>query len=281
MNSLQAKKIRIIDYLHSININPAKQRLTDYWYLSPIHNETEPSFKVCDKNNVWYDHGTGQGGNIIDLTMIIHDCTISEALKRLDKEFFSFQQQNISHDIEYATNEIVIGRLQLLQNKALLQYIAERGISLQLAVQYCQEAYYSIDTKKYFSIAYPNDVGGYELRNKYMKNCIGKKDITTYDMGKEVCKVFEGFMDFLAYWTLQNSECNVSCIVLNSLSNISKARPILQTFAQVHLYLDNDTAGISSAQELSKNIPNCINQAHHYSEYKDINDLLLKRKKSV
>jgi hypothetical protein len=37
---------RLVDYLSSLRHQPAKIRNTDYWYLSPFRDESEPSFKV-------------------------------------------------------------------------------------------------------------------------------------------------------------------------------------------------------------------------------------------
>ena len=37
---------------------PAKKiNNNDYWYLSPLRNEKEASFKINRSKNTWYDHG--------------------------------------------------------------------------------------------------------------------------------------------------------------------------------------------------------------------------------
>jgi hypothetical protein len=73
-----AKKIELIEYLSKLGHQPQKIRNHDYWYLSPLREEKEPSFKVNKKMNVWYDHGIGEGGNIIDFGLLYYRCSISD-----------------------------------------------------------------------------------------------------------------------------------------------------------------------------------------------------------
>jgi hypothetical protein len=79
----QAKIVPIIDYLSSLGCQPTKIRGYDYWYHSPFSLEKDPSFKVNTKLNVWYDHGIGEGGTIIDLGVKLHQCTIHEFMIKL------------------------------------------------------------------------------------------------------------------------------------------------------------------------------------------------------
>ncbi len=57
MNCDEANQIDLVDYLSSLGNEPAKIRGNDYWYLSPLRQEKEASFKVNKNKNVWYDHG--------------------------------------------------------------------------------------------------------------------------------------------------------------------------------------------------------------------------------
>ena len=89
-------------------------------------------------------------------------------------------------------------------------------------------------------IAFPNISGGYEIRNRYFKGCIAPKEISHIRQSgkaRETCYVFEGFMDYLSFLTLRLENCpNFSeldkqdYMVLNSVSNVSKALYPFQTF---------------------------------------------------
>ena len=76
--SLEAKQIDLVDYLAALGHQPQKIRNQDYWYLSPFRDEKTPSFKVNRSKNVWYDHGIGKGGNLIDFGIIYFNCSVSE-----------------------------------------------------------------------------------------------------------------------------------------------------------------------------------------------------------
>jgi DNA primase len=265
-----AKRIPIVSILG----NPSRIVGNSYWYYSPLHSEATPSFKVDVSKNLWYDFGIGKGGTIIDLVMLINDCNVSEALKILDagNHNFSFH----SKVDEPKVNAKIINRIVPIKHIALIQYLMSRNINVEIAKLYCHELHYTVKEKSYFAISFPNDAGGYELRNPYAKLCIGKKAITSILKNTSHVKIFEGFIDFLSYWTLKNMACNCDCIVLNSVCNAEKTIPELMKYKRVELYLDNDDAGITTASKLMSKLPNCINQSKHYQEYKDINDYLLK-----
>jgi DNA primase len=79
----EVKTIAITEYLSNLGIDATYIRGNDHWYHSPLREERTPSFKVNSRLNVWFDHGTGEGGTIIDLAVKIHQCTYQEATEKL------------------------------------------------------------------------------------------------------------------------------------------------------------------------------------------------------
>ncbi len=61
------KRISIREYLGARGIKPQSERAGRAMYLSPFRQERTASFSVNYDENVWYDHGIGEGGSIIDL----------------------------------------------------------------------------------------------------------------------------------------------------------------------------------------------------------------------
>jgi hypothetical protein len=55
------------------------------WYNSPLRDEKTPSFNVSKSKNVWYDFGSGEGSDAIDLYMRMNNCTFITAVKELLK----------------------------------------------------------------------------------------------------------------------------------------------------------------------------------------------------
>src|SRR5687768_1535970 len=92
MNCASANATDLVDYLSSLGHHKAKIRNTDYWYLSPLREEKEPSFKVNRAKNVWFDHGIGHGGKAVDFVIHYFKCPITEALSKISL----FHRQNIT-----------------------------------------------------------------------------------------------------------------------------------------------------------------------------------------
>ena len=91
MTCAAANQIDMVDYLNSIGQSPQKLYGNNYWYLSTLRSEKLASFKVNRAKNVWYDHGIGKGGSLIDFLMQMHQCDVREALQKLS----SFHPQNM------------------------------------------------------------------------------------------------------------------------------------------------------------------------------------------
>ena len=63
------RQISIIDYLDNQGFKPVKHHPNgkELLYFSPMRSETKPSFSVNTEKNLWYDYGTGEGGDIFSL----------------------------------------------------------------------------------------------------------------------------------------------------------------------------------------------------------------------
>ena len=299
MNSAQAKSILITDLLINLRLEPNTIKNNDYWYLSPLHSEKTPSFKVDIVKNVWYDHGAGTGGNIIDLVMNIYNLDFKSALQKIsiicndrDKSSFSsFHQQGVNQKIneikafsklqkkENVQLNFEVKKVKNLENKALLEYIDKRGIKLDLAIDYLKEVYYKNNSKDYFALGFKNDSGNYELRNAYFKGCVGSKDITTIKgTGNKELSIFEGFMDFLSALThFKISEFKSDVIILNSVANKAKILDLLDSdiYNKIYLFLDNDKAGEDTQREFYSINDKCINCSNIYKAHKDFNEFLI------
>jgi len=262
--------------MKSLGCVPRRLTAKEAWFLSPLRQETIASFKVSLSLNRWYDHGQGLGGNVIDLVQTIKRCTVKEALHFLSdfNPSFSFQKQ--LQILPERENNYEIKRIQPLQNQALLAYLNSRNIDCLSAKKYCQEIYYAIDGKTYFGIAFKNRSGGYELRNKYFKGCIGKKDFTHYEKDKNTIAIFEGFFDFLSFITLnEGMENQIDFLILNSTSLAGKIKSILKEYSTIYTWLDNDDTGKKTTQIIKEMHPKVEDKSTLFEGCKDLNEYLL------
>ncbi|ASV29295.1 toprim domain-containing protein [Maribacter cobaltidurans] len=255
---------------------PTKENDKEAWFLSPFRLETQASFKVSKTLNRWYDHGEGTGGNVIDLVCKISQCTVKEALRIIgeDKSSFLFQQRP-SFKVEQQ-DKIFVKEVKELTHYALRGYLSSRSISTATAKKYISEVHYSFKNKNYFAIGFKNDSGGWELRNKYYKNCSSPKDITHIKKGNGKLIVTEGVFDLLSllsYNEILEAEYDFS--VLNSTAFVSKAMEIMKGYLQIDLYLDNDTNGKRTTERLMAHSNNCLDKSMLYQGFKDMNEWLI------
>lgn len=242
-------------------------------YLSPFRQEMNASFSVDYDQNVWYDHGIGEGGSIIDLTARIENCTIGEAISRLEQD--NGLSMVDGRQVSTSSGRIEIRSVGSLEHPALVGYLRERNTDIAAARKYCQEVLYSIGNNDYFAIGFKNDAGGWELRNPNFKGSSTPKNITTIQNGSDTVMVFEGFMDFLSYLSLkENPSPTIDTTVLNSVTNLTKSISFLQSHRTVHAFFDNDEAGRKALDKLRANVPSSevVDQSVFYRNHKDLND---------
>lgn len=283
----EIKKISIPSYLESIGCQVKEDKGYYGKYLAPYREDTKPSLKVDYNKNVWCDYGIGEGGSIIDLVMKIESCENWQAAEILQNResainSFSFHRSYISKE----ANSMIISEIKKIENnEALLNYLSERRIYLSIAKRYCLEIYYiHQDTgREFYGVAFKNDSDNYEVRWQKFKGCIGenndekKKDITFIKNGDnyKLC-IFEGFVDFLSFLTLypDREKCN-NYIILNGLTMIGKAYPIISAHSKIYLFLDNDKSGINATNKLLSAFPKCKDCSYLYKPHKDVNEYLM------
>lgn len=294
-----AKQIDLVDYLASLGHQPQKVNNQDYWYLSPLRDEKTPSFKINRKLNVWYDHATRKGGNLIDFGTQYFKCSVAELLQRLSRQAvpsFSFhpqQQTGHLHSIqtspagekkENPESKIVIVDSRELADKSLLDYLHKRNIPQDIAGRFCQEVDFLLYGKKQTVIGFQNNAGGYELRSPNFKGSSSPKDITFIDNGSKSLSVFEGFFNYLSYRTMSHNarEPLTNFLVLNSLSFFQKSRNLMEDHERINLYLDRDKAGTNCVQEaLQWNQHLYKDQSYLYGNQKDLNDWLVNKQPDI
>ena len=273
----KAKAMDMVDYLSRLGYKPAKVRNNDYWYVSPLRDEKTPSFKVNRKLNRWYDHGLGKGGNLIDFAILHQNCTIGEFLQKLNGDF-SFHQPIFHQPNELKTEK----KLNVLQefsisSFALLRYLEQRRIPINVADQFCREIRYELNDKIYYGIGFKNDSGGHEIRNPYFKTSSSPKDITTIKNKSKEAVVFEGFFDFLSFMTVhKNQATNESnFVILNSVSFFEKARPFMEQHEIIRLYLDRDSTGQNYSRYALSLSNKYKDESKLYEHHKDFNDWMM------
>lgn len=278
MNCEEIKqKIGIRTVLESFNLFPSKDNQRTAFYFAIDREERTPSLSVDFIKNKAFDFGTGKSYDVISIVQQINQCSVSDALKYLEK--FQFSSNNEIQSLE--TNqekEYEILKVSEIRHNALIQYLTSRRVYEQK--DFVKEIHYKMNGKKNFGIGFFNDSGGVEIRNKYSKICLGKKDITLVKNGQnhsDEIIIFEGFFDYLTYRNMDNEQ-NADYLILNSTSMLFKIEDELNNYNKISLFLDNDQNGKSIVTKIQNQYNNVENCSLIYRDFVDLNEWYCKQK---
>jgi 5S rRNA maturation endonuclease (ribonuclease M5) len=274
MNCEEVKeKISIRMVLESVNLFPVKENRKTAFYFALDREEKIPSLSVDFVKNKAFDFGTGKSYDVISIVQQMNQCSVSEALKYLETFDFSihneFQNEGTKQYKEYK-----ILNVREIQHPALVQYLKSRKVYEQKEL--VKEIEYELNGKKYFGVGFFNNSGGVEIRNKYSKICLGKKDVTLLknelNSFNEIL-IFEGFFDYLTFKNLEKNEnSNSDYIILNSTSMLFKVEETLKKYDKISLFLDNDKNGNATKKAILKKYENVEDCSLIYQKFKDLNE---------
>lgn len=294
MNIEHSKSIPISEILSKLNISPQKTSKAELVYLSPLREEKTPSFYVNPVKNIWYDHGEGVGGDTLAFVQMYlksrnEESTIPDALRWLKNMAGSIPENEIlnsSSEKEHSQEDSVLflKTARTIKNVGLIHYLEKRGIPLSLAKQYLKELH--IGNRKtdssFYALGFPNENGGFEVRNSLFKGCLNSKNIS-FIRGRtpkpDSIHLFEGFMDYLSAVTqLNGKKLKGDVIVLNSLSCLKLVLPYIKGYGYkiAYTWMDNDVAGKKATQLLNdffktEELLKHVKMNGIYTPHKDVN----------
>lgn len=274
MNCEKIKEsVSIRTVLESFNLLPEKENRKTAFYFALDREEKIPSLSVDFVKNKAFDFGTGKSYDVISIVQQINKCSVSDALKYLQKlNFSAFEKERVT-EIDHSKNfeTIQVGNII---HPALVQYLKSRKVFEQRHL--VKEIVYQLDGRKFFGIGFLNDSGGYEIRNKYTKICLGQKDVTWIKNGgntnNEVI-IFEGFFDYLTYRMIEKEENSIQYhLILNSTAMLFKVKDKLKAYHKISLFLDNDHNGRDTKKIIQDDHDNVEDCSLLYIDFKDLNE---------
>ena len=285
MNCKQFNTIPLERVLQILGHLPTKQTEKEAWFLNPFANENHASFKLDKRNNIWYLHSEGIGGNNIDFMMKYLKASVKEVLEWAENQnFFSFQPQNSIQKQNSLKQNYQITEIKEFQNENLKDYLHQRGLSTKV-YPLVKEIHFKMNGKNLYAIGFENLSGGWELRNSFYKGSLLMKDISILNFnnesqnqnetGKRIA-IFEGFIDALSFVEMKPFY-NGYLLVMNSISLLNKTKDHLKNYSEIHLFLDNDKAGETCKNEILKSFPEAKNHSEIYALHKDLNDYFVFR----
>lgn len=286
MNIKQIKeKYTCLDWLGN---RVVRKVANGYLARCPWREDNHPSLTVTKDGKGWKDQATGEHGNLIDMVM---RCLGTNDLSRVCTAFgsitpFSFHQSKILDEGKEKGNGFAFCDIVPLQNRVLYAYLGARRINTTIAKLFLKEAHYGFkvreDGRYLFALAYPNNVGGYELRGAPhkgnpdgYKGGTAPKGVTTHiGIANAPTVVFEGFFDMLSWVTLTGGVKH-NLVVMNSVTNKEETVDVLHSISgTIYLCLDNDKAGEEATAFIKNAVPTVIDYRSHFAGHKDVNEYL-------
>lgn len=270
-----------------------------YNSISPFRKEKNPSFTVFINNKgswSFHDKGGHGVGSALDFIMLKEGVSFKEALQIANQKYNpNYEGERIQYDtntissqeiadekkkLSNNTNKMAITSIKLLNNPALINYLQNRKIDLNIAKTYLKEVYYTNEIKgqnrNFFGLCFENNLGGFEIRNKTFKGAYGNKGLSIIKgLSSEKVIVVEGFMSALSALTYYKTVTpKYDMVILNSTVNANKFIKYVKenNIKEIFDLLDNDFSGQETAIKIRNNINQDIKIINTFKIYNGIND---------
>lgn len=284
---LTAKELKdqasLVDFLDRLGYQPVRRSGREKIYYSMLReNDTKPSFSVNDELGVWFDHGTRQGGNIIDLGLALWEkSSFGEVVARIQElcNLSPVEKRPARPRIAVKVpNYVLLDMKPVGSNPALTEYLKNRQI-FEIGMTMLTEVYYFVqdekgNRKQYYAAGWKNEKDSWEVRNKYFKGCLGQKAISFIQVHPKKAVVFEGYLNYLS-WKTENPDDDRSVIVLNTIALLREGIDKAKNFTFIDTFFDRDDAGFKASQEFKQALPYANDRSADFEGYNDYNDKIV------
>lgn len=278
----------LVDYFFSLVNNGKftfeKKTGGEYYFI-----DGDRRISVNQNGKGYFDHKSGIGGQKIKAVMEFSKLNWLDAMHFM-KDFSFTSMAHIYENIReekanLKENEAYLNGIFRPNNKELLSYFEQRGISQDVIKEYSKQVHYQLGEKRSFGIGLKNVENGWDIRNSIGKMKIAPSTYSRTGKGRNVI-VFEGMTDLFSYIQIQKNkkkEINHELICLNSVNNVNKFIQDYQNFeGNVYCILDAGEAADKATNDIcayfGKNALDLrpeLNIGTHRESFDDLNDLLL------
>jgi len=160
------RRMPLLDYLRQHNWKGRLTGRSEYVGICPLHQESQPSFYVNTRKNVFYCHGCGQGGDLIRFVQLSLGLSFRQSLASLDPGLVP--EADSSAVLEQAA---AFYRRQLNRYPEALDYLYRRGLHDPALIEELGIGYASGGSMRRYLIAQGHSLA--ELRGLGLINAQG------------------------------------------------------------------------------------------------------------
>jgi len=288
---MEAKELKaqasLPELLKTLGHEPEKQHGQELIYHL---SGPKPCFAVNQEHNIWYDHHTGKGGNIIDFAMTYWKVTFREALKKLNEHFDRCQLP------EYGrlqcrrrhAQKLPHYRLQHTSppgtNANIKAYLQEKCI-WQAAQDVLSDVYYYVqdeknNIKEFYGAGLQNELGHWHISSPGFNGCLHHKAISFISRSETKVSIFQDTISYLS-WQTDYPNSDDSILISHSDDLLLSAIRKIKDFLTVDAYFSHDNTGRLQSAELIQALPQATDRSAIYEGHSHYNEWLVKRHKRL
>jgi hypothetical protein len=169
---------------------------------------------------------------------------------------------------------IIIEQTHPIRSVYLERYLWDRRIPFHVARLFCLEAWYHREKKLYHALAFGSDAGGFELFDRNRHYRVPPCGPTLIRQESRDIAVFRNVIDMLTFVAFFAGPIQKlpDLFVLNGPVPLQAVQEVITPYHKKHLFLPNDTAGITFCKLAYRAFQNCRDQSALYSGYPTLND---------
>jgi hypothetical protein len=279
------EQVSITGLLAKLGFQPSHNSGQETVYRSILRQDgKKPSFCVNDTLGVWYDKNTGKGGNVIDFGLAFWPglqtrevcgklCevmqqtvpTVPEA-----KQPGKRRRQNVK--LPYYRIDKVC---ELGQTPSIRQFLERRGIWREAQGILQEVHYHRVDNHQeptlYTAAGHRNESGGWQVRNKYFKGCLGNKGLTLLPGDDRRLCVFKNIFDYFS-WKNDHPGVNDSALMVNSYNLLPAAIRVAMRYPTLAVYFDHSPEGHTSLRQFITELPYATDGTPAFKGHHDYNE---------
>ena len=121
------RRLPLLEYLRQHNWTGHSASRSEFVGLCPLHEETQPSFYVNTRKNVFYCHGCGQGGDLIRFIQLSRHLSFRQSIACIETQITA--SSTPSGDVAVVLEQTaVFYQQQLDNNPEAMSYLNRRGL---------------------------------------------------------------------------------------------------------------------------------------------------------
>lgn len=131
----EIKSVSIYQWMQENNYGSGTKRGKNVFYNSPLRSESDPSFVVNTKDNLWHDFGSRDGGNLINLVEKLNPSwsehqVLSYLENQIREKNLQFNEDIIMHESKKKKRRSSNGSKVNVQN--------EKNSSIRKLIAFCK-----------------------------------------------------------------------------------------------------------------------------------------------